>query len=339
MSRAEGRPIGWREALVSRLLDPARLAWLHLPGGPDTPRERAFPRYRKQVRQTLRGDPGVFTVIESRTLAESATSKVMELTLASTVNVQPADLLYVAWRNAPEAVAAAAPARGGGDRTRYWTTPLPYRSSRLARATTPQLLSEVYDFGKGASARLHRTPRIVPRLYTASHAEPGAVRLQVTYRRDWPQRAAAFLQRLRAGEELLAWVFPHPHRLPAVGQGTALVTGSGAAAVFAALRAGRQAVELIWGLGDKRPAPWVMAELESFVEAGALEGLRVTTAPRRVTDEVDAARLTQLLAEGGWLYVSGNREMGAEVERALRASGSGEVLDRAFGELRYIVST
>ncbi|MBX3142780.1 MAG: hypothetical protein KF813_03405 [Trueperaceae bacterium] len=337
MSKAAGRPVGWREALKSRAMDPLRYAWLHLPPKQRTVRELAFHRYRFEVRRILRRHPSEFTVLRSRELAVGAESKVVALTLATNRPVQPADLLYLWWRNDPAAVATAPLANL---RDWYWTTPLPYRSSHLERSSAAEQAASIFDLGEGPAQPLSRTPRIEPRLYTVASASGKAVELHITTRRDWPKRASSYLANARPGEKLTGWVFPHPHRLPR-GPGFAVVTGSGAAAVFAALRSGTSGVRLIWGLGDKRLEPWVSQELAGHEAQGALEKLTIVSSPKRVTDDLSEHReeLIHLVRSGGWIYISGNEAMGEAADEVISGALGTDLHRAAYEDLRYIVST
>lgn len=338
MSRPTGRPIGWREALKSRAMDPLRFGWLHLPPKRRSARELAFRQYRFEVRRILRSEPSRFAVLGSRVVAAGERSKVVAVTLAAGTPVRPADLLYLWWRNHPGVLAAASAAGLPGW---YWTTPLPYRSSHLQRAEPNEQLSTVYDLGEGIAQPATRTRRIEPRLYTAASGGDGVVELHITSRADWAKRASSFLVNAKPGDEITGWIFPHPHRLPAARPGLAVVTGSGAAAVFAALRSGATGVRLVWGLGDKRLEPWVHEELTRHETAGSLEESTILHSPERATDRLAerAGEVRRLIESGGWVYISGNEGMGAAAD-AIISDALGEELHRlAVDELRYIVST
>lgn len=353
-ARREG-PTDWRRAAFSQLEDAVRWGMVLLPPRRRTLRSLAFHRYGRQVRRILRSTPVEFELAGRRDLAVGALSSVAELHLVADVPVAPGDVLSLWWQNSEQRVAAAV--RGEGPQ-RYWTTPLPHRPSRWRTVSEQALLREVLDLsgepesrppvrsepadGSPARSLLLTAPRIVPRFFTTSHAAVvdgrTELRLQVTRDRRWPERAAAQLHRAEPGELLRGWVLPHPHRLPA-GPGLAVVTGSGAAAVFASLRAGARGVRLIWGLGDKELSPWAAAEVEGWLAGGALTELRIARTPVRVTDLLTAAELRQNAAAGGWLFVSGNAAMGEQVEQ-LVGDALGEARRRTGHEaLRYLRST
>ena len=63
----------------------------------------------------------------------------------------------------------------------YWTTPLPHRPSRRARATRAQVAEQVRDLGDP------RAPgRFSSRFSTVAGADEDRVRIHVTWRQDWP---------------------------------------------------------------------------------------------------------------------------------------------------------
>lgn len=338
-TRREG-PTGWRRAAFSHVEDVVRRLMVLPPPRSRTVRDLAFHRYGRQVRRILRAAPAEFEVVERRDLAVGAHSSVAELSLRGETQVAPGDVLSLWWRNSDARAAATASGEGS---LRYWTTPLPHRPSTRRTATEEVLRREVVDLS-GEETGWRRAPRIVPRFFTTSHAagdgDVAEVRLQVTWDRRWPEQAAAYLHRAEPGERLRGWVLPHPHRVP-TGPGLAIVTGSGAASVFAALRAGARDVRLLWGLGDKRLAGWVEAELEDWLASGALGHLEVVRAPSRVTDLLAprTGELREIVTGGGWLFVSGNAAMGEQVD-LLVGDALGDRRRRAVHEsLRYIVST
>ncbi len=338
-ARHEG-PTDWRRAAFSQIEDPVRRVLVVTPPRSRTVRNLAFHRYGGQVRRILRTAPAEFEVTGRRVLAAGASSSVAEISLVTDAAVAPGDVLSLWWRNSDERVAGHA--RGLGPQ-RYWTTPLPHRPSTRRTAPEDVLLREVVELGDQA-VDWRGAPRIVPRFFTTSHATVTAgrteLRLQVTRDRRWPERAAAHLHRVAPRERLSGWVLPHPHRVP-TGPGLAIVTGSGAASVFASLRAGAGDVRLLWGLGDKELAPWVEDELAEWLAGGALAGLEIARTPTRVTDLLlpRRAEVRELVAAGGWLFVSGNAVMGEHVD-AMVADALG---DRRYREcyeaMRYIVST
>lgn len=297
-------------------------------------------------------------------LAIGVAGSVVELTLRGG-GVEPGDMLQLWWEN------DVAPAPGDDDPVAAWATPLPHRPARRVRTTAGEVRRRLVDLGgadAGASAHdaralLARTPRLTPRFYTVSGVAPGGsgagngpgvegvsessdtgtapveVRLQVTRAAAWPERAAAYLHRVQPGDVVRGWVLRHPHRVDRSRPGLAVVTGSGAAGVFAALRAGAHGIRLVWGLGDKRLAPWVERELDAHLASGGLAEVALARSPQRVTD-VLAPRLAEvraLVADGGWVYVSGNEAMADAVDALLHGALGAEQA-RAHAELRYIVS-
>ena len=363
-TRYEG-PTGWRRAAFSHVEDAVRRLMVVTPPRSRTIRNLAFHRYGKQVRRILRAAPVELELVSRSDLAVGERSTVAELSLVTSAAVAPGDVLSLWWRNSEQRVASVVRPAGGvmaspGKRSdgrpaadelvpaeslarRYWTTPLPHRPSRLTGAPVEELLREVVDLS-GAATDLLTAPRIVPRFFTTSHAAVAGgrteLRLQVTRQDGWPERAAAYLSRVEPGEKLRGWVLPHPHRVPP-GPGMAIVTGSGAASVFASLRAGARGVRLLWGLGDKRLAPWAEAELQGWLASGALAELELAHSPQRVTDLLrpHSAELRGLIDDGGWVFVSGNEAMGRDVDLIV-GDALGEHRYRASYEaMRCIVST
>lgn len=366
-TRREG-PTDWRRAALSQVEDVARRALVLTPPGSRTVRELAFHRYRRQVRRILRSAPVEFEVTERRPLAVGERSSVVELGLVTDAPVAPGDVLWLWWRNSEERVAAAT---GGLAPQGHWTTPLPHRPSRWRTAPEDVLWREVVDLsgepanrppvrpepGDGSPRRsgsgdgfpahaptplLRTAPRIVPRFFTTSDAAVRngrtELRLQVTRDQRWPERAAAHLHRAEPGERLRGWVLPHPHRVPP-GPGLVVVTGSGAAAVFAALRSGTRGVRLFWGLGDKELAPWVEAEVAAWLASGALLDLSIARTPTRVTDLLTAADLRRAAASDGWLFVSGNAAMAEQVDLMVGEALGASRRQAGHQGLRYIVSS
>lgn len=320
--RSEGETT-WRRAGSSWVEDAVRWALVHDPRPTRTARDAAFRAYLRRVRAVMRADPAPFVVEGARELAAGSASRIVEVELSGP-EVTPGDVLLLRWSN---------PATGESDPdpVRYWTTPLPHRPARRATTTRAALREHIRAADGG---------RITPRFYTCAGAGAGRVRIQVTRVADWPERSAAFWHRVQPGTQLTGWVLPHPHRLDRTGPGCALVTGSGAAGVFAGLRHGARDVRLIWGIGDKRLAPWVVEELDEHLRTGALAELMIVSSPRRITD-VLAERLgaeVDALGAGQWIYVSGHEQMGESVD-ALLAGAAGKQLQIAHDALRYIVST
>lgn len=355
MSTLAGPPVRLRDALGSQLTDAARAVWVRLPAESQTVRDLAFAAYRRDVRRILRAGTERFEAIGTRTVAESSRSSIVEIELVTDARVHTGDMLYVWWRNDPERVAALDPALAATE-LGYWTTPLPHRPARRSRTAAGRLAEAVYDLsalsldevGALDARRLRALPRITPRLYTASHvsASPGGsstVRLQVTMRGDWAQRAAAFLHRVQPGERLHAWVMPHPNRVERRSPGIAIVTGSGAAGVFAALRAGAEPIDLIWGLGDKRPGQWVLDELRAHERSGALSSLRLVSSPEHVAEALRARggadELRERVRLGDRLYVSGNEAAGGSTHEALVEMLGEAAVREAAESLRYINSS
>lgn len=337
-------PTDWRRAAFSHAEDLVRRIMVATPPRSATVRNLAFHHYGKQVRRILRSAPAEFEVVSRRDLAVGQHSSVTELSLMTDAAVAPGDVLSLWWRNSDERVASVGtPGVSGATPTRYRTTPLPHRPSQQAVVTGDDLLRGVVDLS-GEVTDWRAAPRIVPRFFTTSHAAVAGdrteLRLQVTRNSGWPERAAAYLNRVGPGERLHGWILPHPHRVPA-GPGLAIVTGSGAASVFAALRAGARGVRLFWGLGDKQLAPWVETELDQWWAVKALTEVEFARTPCRVTDLLRprGAELRQLMDDGGWLYVSGNAAMGRDVDQIV-SDALGESRYRiGYEAMRYIVST
>ncbi|HRN28715.1 MAG TPA: hypothetical protein PK890_03295 [Terrimesophilobacter sp.] len=340
MTRLGVTGVGPGGAIASWLADTARAVFVRRPGPSHDQRELAFRRYQREVRRRVRVGRSQFVLTDARELA-SGSRRVVELEFDSATPVQPGDVLWLWWRNPEEAVAEHAPSEA---LVRYWTTPIPHEPSRRRSGTRRDVLTRVVDLSAAAPGfSLSRVPRITPRIFTTSdaraHGAAWRFRLQVTTSQEWPHRASAFLSELTAGEQVEGWALPHPHRLTTVrSAGLAVVTGSGAAAVFAALRSGVRDVGLIWGLGDKTLAPWVKDELRGFTDSGALRDLRVVRSPHRVTDELAGIDLACVLEGEGWLFVSGNESMAEAADAHVRTSVESAVVERAERELRYIVS-
>lgn len=295
------------------------------------------------MRRILRAPAETVEVLDARALAQGSRSRIVELTLRTDAPVAPGDVVSLCWRNAPAAVAA----RGPDDvPLRYWSTPTPHRPSFRTGASRARVLSEVLDLGDAPpDASLRTAPRMTPRLFTTSDArevERGwRLRLQVTAHEGAPPRAAAFLHGLRPGDRVSAWVLPHPHRLTRFAQpGLAVVTGSGAAAVFAALRSGSRGLQLVWGLGDKVLEPWMQEELRQHRDTGALRSVEIVRSPERVTAAAArcAAEVRSLIAHGGWIFVSGNDRMAHDVDALIRGALGADLHNQASRDLRYIVS-
>lgn len=313
--------------------------------------ETAFRRYFRQVGERVGAKPATFRVVDARPVAAGDGSSISELVLRGTAPIWPGDMLYAWWSNPADVVEA----REGDGAVAHWTTPLACRPARRTRSSADELLRDVVDLSArpaGSAAELARTaPRIVPRLYTTAgiveRDSETEVRLVVGRRDSWPDRAAAHLHRAAPGDELRAWVLPHPHRLPSFhghgARGIAVVTGSGIAGVLAALRTGRDlAVWLIWGLRGE-VAPDILAELEAYRSAGVIRRLDivdssvggyVTGVLAERADDVRAA-----LVDGDWVYVSGHRGMAQPVrDQFTTAVGEGAVAAMSR-ELRYVEST
>jgi sulfite reductase alpha subunit-like flavoprotein len=303
------------------------------PRRPRTPRDAAFRAYLREVRATLRSDPVPFTVASRRPLLTGAASSVVEVQLTGGARVEPGDMLLLWWRNLPASVDGV-----GSERVdptcRGSTVP------RRARTTEERFVRAVADLSAPGTDAV-AAPRITPRFYTVAGAVAGQVSLHVTAAHAWPARAADFLHRVGERETVYAWVLRHPHRVDRTRGGLAVATGSGAAGVFAALRHGARDVRLVWGLGGKDPEPWVREELDRHVVSGALAELRLARSPQRVTDFLarDAVAVRELVADGGWLYVSGNERMGEAVDGLLTGIVGAPAIARARDDLRYIVST
>lgn len=340
-TRREG-PTTWRRAALSQVEDIVRAGLVGLPRRHRTRRDEVFHRYLRVVRRTLREEPADFEVVASRPLATGATSAIIELTLHGDTPVAPGDMLYAWWLNHPDRVGTAL----GEAPTAHWTTPVPHRPSRRQRVPASDLHAAVLDLSDPDTLpTVADAPRIMPRFFTVSHAVPAddgwRVSLQVTLDGSWPARAASYLHRVAPGERVRAWVLPHPHRVDRAVPGVAVATGSGAAGVFAALRAGATGIRFVWGLGDKQLAPWVDDEMRGFVADGSLAELHLARSPQRVTDLLpdlaDPARAA--IADDGWVYVSGNEAMGHAVDAQLVEICGADALAAAAGDLRYIVST
>ena len=336
MTRHHVGPLSTGDALLSHVADAARLLLLAVPPGRRTPRDLAFSRYLRQVRRILRSDPSEFEVVESRMLARGTGTNIVEVTLGTTATVVPGDMLHVLWRNASDRIVRHAPHLAAGA---YWSTPLPHRPARRLHYSAEEVAASLVDLSHAdVPVSPRRLPRITPRFFTVAgvRQESGQtlVRLQVTRIGTWPERAAAFLHDLRPGERMQARVLPHPHRVPLDSPGCAIVTGSGAAGVFAALRTGARGVQLLWGIGDKVLEPWVREELDAHLASGALASLHLAQAPERVTGLLD--RIEEL---PGWIYVSGNSHMGRDVDVLLSERFGRAELRTREAHLRYIVST
>ncbi|MFT4258199.1 hypothetical protein [Microbacterium sp.] len=329
-TRREARVTAAR-AIRSHAEDVVRAALVALPPRERTRRGLAFHAYQRQVRTIMRADPVAFEVVETRMLAEGHRTSVIEVTLRGEVGVDAGDMLHVLWRNDLDRIAAADAVTAA----RFWTTPIPHRPSRWARVGASGLLESVVDLSASTDSDPARAERITPRFFTVAGVEASDVRLQVTHTAGMPPRAASFLARVRPGDVVEARVLPHPHRVAHDGPGLAVVTGSGAAGVFAALRAGASGIRLVWGLGDKQLAPWVQEELREHLRAGRLSSLRLALRPERVTDLLVDEPIEQM----AWIYVSGHESMGAAVDAALRARLGESVLREMSDGLRCIVST
>ncbi len=340
MTRLPGGPLTTRRALFSHVEDIARFALVTAPPWRRTPRDLAFDGYLRQVRRILRDEPAEAVVVENRLLARSERSAITELTLRMSATVEPGDMLHVLWQNAPERTARHAPHLPAGA---YWTTPLPHRPSLRRRYSPQELAASVFDLsGANAPADARELPRITPRFFTVSGVErrgqDALVRLQVTRVGTWPERAAAFLHAVEPGNRMPVRVLPHPHRVPSDAPGLAVVTGSGAAGVFSALRAGARGVQLLWGIGDKTLEPWVHAELDEHLATGGLAALRIVQTPERVPGALATLSGLPDLTEG-WIYVSGNEDMGRDIDALLSGLLGRDALRRLSEQLRYIVST
>lgn len=338
-SRREG-PTTWARAMLSRGEDAVRWALVNDPRRARTKRDAAFRDYLRTVRATLQREPATFTVTGSRMLAEGTESEVVEVSLRADIPVVAGDQLLLWWRNAPAAVDRLDVNLSGSDA--YWSTPVPHVPSRQLRDSRASIAASVIDLSEPPLAAsfqeiLTTSPRITPRFFTVAGTDAD-IALHVTYADAWPSRASAFLRRATAGEEVRGWVLPHPHRVDHSGPGLAVATGSGAAGVFAALRAGARGIHLVWGVGDKELAPWVQDELSAHLDSGALAQLYAARRPQRVTDLL-TPDLVREVAATGWVYVSGNESMGVEVDVRLTEILGAAWRQRAHDELRYIVST
>ncbi|MBX3094294.1 MAG: hypothetical protein KF680_07150 [Cryobacterium sp.] len=339
MTRLRVGPVSTRRALFSHMEDAVRAALVARPAR-GTVRDVAFRRYLRKVRAIMRSDPAHFEVIESRLLARGHTSSIIELTLRTDAAAEPGDMLHLLWRNTPERIAQVHAEAADGT---YWSTPIPHRPSRRQHYSAETLLAEVIDLGApGEPVTLDTAARITPRFFTVSGLEVvegrSLVRIQVTLADAWPSRASAFLHSLQPGDELAARVLPHPHRVPLGGGGIAVATGSGAASVFAALRAGAADIRLFWGVGNKRLEPWVVDELHTHTESGRLAELTIVRSPDRVTGAL-ATKLARAHVGADWIYVSGNEDMGRDVDALLSGLFGADTLRAMSNELRYIVST
>ena len=339
----------WVRAAVSWGEDAARWALVNDPRPRRAPRDAAFAAYLREVRRTMRQPAQAFEVMRLRALASGAASEIVEITLRDPgLRIEPGDMLQLWWEN-------AAPPPPSPDDTAplaYWTTPLPHRPSRRAHATADELRRRVIDLGDAPvigvrsgpltgsdAAAFARVPRITPRFYTVSGVAGDEVCLQVTRAAAWPERAAAYLHRLRPGDHVRGWVLRHPHRIDRTRPGLVVATGSGAAGAFAALRAGARGIRLVWGLGDKRLAPWVERELDEHAASGRLARVELARSPQRVTDVLvpQPPARRALDAAGGRPSDTGTPSW-AEAVDAILTGVLGSELARAHAELRYIVS-
>lgn len=375
MSRPDDRSVDLRRALASHGLHVARhvVTWLPARG---TPRDVAFRRYFAAVGDRFRREPTRFRVERVRPVAAGPGHRILELTLTGPAAARPGDMVALTWHNATERVVEAVAA--ASTPVRFWTTPRPCRPARPARADAATFYREVVDLGLPLPAGDHaRTaPRIVPRIYTLAGIEPVAavpghgirngaapgagsaardpgvadtrITILVSHRAAWPDRAAAYLCRLRHGDEVGGWLLPHPSRLPALhgalGRGLAVVTGSGVAGVLAGLRTHTlpAPIRLVWGTRHEIE-PWLREELAAHVAAGTIDRLDLLRSrgpdPHRVTDALDPADLRDRVDHGGWVYVSGHAATGAPVRDRFVAAVGGATVDRMVDELRYIEST
>ncbi|AYF96927.1 ferredoxin reductase domain-containing protein [Protaetiibacter intestinalis] len=324
-----------------------------------TAHDRALLDYQLALPRILRRRPVRFVVREVRVVSAHGEGGIRELTLEAEARAVPGDMLYLGWRNAPDAVAAVLPAGAADAVLPYWTTPAPGVPSRRARATSAELAATVLDLADALAAQFpelpRAAPRMVPRVFTLSGVRSlgggrQELRVLVSHHAAWPSRAAAHLHRVVPGEALAGWVLPHPHRLPplhgALGDGVAVVTGSGIAGVLAALRSGVAGRPwLVWGLRGE-PAPWLRAELDGYAAAGAIRRLdvvdsRAASGLRRVTDVLASASdaVAADLASGAWLYVSGHAAMADPVRAAVTAAAGPDTVERLQATLRYVEST
>lgn len=192
-------------------------------------------------------------------------------------------------------------------------------------------------------------PALVDALAAAVSTEPLAswqsagtrtLSLQVTMRDGWPLRSAAYLHRLEPGTLVRAWVMPHPHRAPRTGPGLAVVTGSGASGVFAALRDGARGIDLIWALGDKEPQPWVLDELRAHERAGSLASAQLLRSPQRVGGALaETLSRTGFSFDRSWVYVSGNTGAGEAAHRVLAEVLGEPAVTEAAASVRYVNSS
>lgn len=282
----------------------------------------------------MQTDPVQFTVIDVRPLATGASSRVIEVRMRTAAVVLPGDMLYIGWRNSDARVGQFSP---GQRQLRYFTTPLPHRPVKLMFGSEREVLSGVLDLSEGHTASLTGSSRIVPRIYTVAGVQPrgthNEIAIHVTIDDSWPERAAAYLGRLHADDTAIGWVLPHPHRVDHDVPTLAIVTGSGAAGVFAALRDECAPIDLVWGLGDKELAPWVFEELAKHRETGALRSVVFARRPDRVTDLLD-----ERIPAPRAVYVSGNETMGATVDALLRERWSDDLVDAMSADMSYIAS-
>ncbi len=336
MSIEGSGPVSRWGALRSYGYDAIRAGIVRVPGRNDSHHDAAFRRYQRDFRQVMKSDAAEFTVLQTRPVAVGETNQVIELRFATSATVNPGDMLLLDWQNSPQQVARFHP----GDRElRYFTTPQPHLPAKHARASETEVLTRVLDLSGTTSASLSTTDRILPRIYTVSGAVPGGsgqpneVSIQVTLEDSWPQRASAYLGRLEAGDIVRGRVLPHPHRIDRTVPTLAIVTGSGAAGVFAALRAGCAPIEFVWGLGDKELEPWVFQELARFREAGVLGRVDFARRPDRVTDI-----LRPMIQAPRSIYVSGNEDMGVAVDWMLRESWGDSTVEALQNDMTYIAS-
>lgn len=275
----------------------------------------------------------------------------MEVSLLGSAPVEPGDMVYVWWRSDPMMVDALPPSLARAS-LGFWTTPVPHRPSQWARATGARLAESVFDLsgllraeiGSLDADGLRSLPRIAPRLYTVSDVstgEPGSsiVRLQVTMRDDWRPRSASFLHRLAPGDRVRVWIMPHPNHVDLSQPGLAVVTGSGAAGVFAALRSGARDIDLVWGLGDKKLERWMFDELAEHERSGGLASLRLVRSPERVDEATREILARRGLSDASQIYVSGNEAAGAAVHQVLREHLGERALAEATASMRYINSS
>lgn len=334
MSIEGSGPVSQWGALQSHAFDLARAVLVRVPAQRENVRDAAFRAYQRAFRALMQTDPARFTVTEVRPVATGEASRVVEVRMQTSAAVLPGDMLYLRWRNSEERAQQFAP---GERQLRYFSTPLPHRPATRSVASERELLRNVIDLSVGETASLSGSERIVPRIYTVADVQPeGAlseIAIHVTIDESWPERAAAYLGRARAGEVVTGWVLPHPNRLDHAVPTLAIVTGSGAAGVFAALRDECAPIDLVWGLGEKELAPWIFEELAGHRAAGRLNGVTFARRPDRVTDLLDE-RITAPRA----VYVSGNESMGAAVDALLRERWGDDIVDGLAADMTYIAS-